>query len=193
MKAIRRCYFLPILAILLMSGTAINADQLNGVRFAEQVIVGDHQLNLVGTSLLTWAVFFDVYAGAFYLPDQQPGSRWTEDVPKQLELSYFRDFKAEDFSVTSDKLLRETLTPEKYQALAQRLGDFYQLFRDIKKGDRYSLVYDPQLGAQGGTELRLNGKSLGYVTGHDFAIAYFGIWIGPEPISTSFRDHLLDG
>jgi hypothetical protein len=134
-------------------------------------------------------VLFDVYVGAFYLPERQPGSDWNENVPKLLELSYLRKVEAEDFSNASDKLLRETLPPGQYQELAERLTTFYQLFRDIRPGDRYSLAYHPAVG----TELRLNGEPLGSVAGHDFAIAYFGLWLGPQPISESFRDRLLGG
>ncbi len=176
-----------LLIFLLISSPVYSSVVIEGVSFEQRRQVADVELQLNGAALLTWAVFFDVYVGAFYLPDGQPGSRWTEDVPKLLEISYLRNFKAEDFSSSSDKLLRENLPPQEYQALAERLGQFYQLFRDISPGDRYSLVYHPSKG----TELRLNGEPLGSVAGNDFAVAYFGLWIGPQPISESFRDRLL--
>lgn len=147
----------------------------------------DSELKLTGTALLKWALFFDVYVGGFYLPGGKTETNWTDNVPKLLEIAYLRNFKAEDFSSSSDQLLREHLSPEKYLTLSGRLNEFYQLFRDIKKGDRYSLVYHPSIG----TELRLNGQPLGSVAGHDFAIAYFGLWIGANPIDETFRDRLL--
>ncbi|MGM0416621.1 MAG: chalcone isomerase family protein [Thermodesulfobacteriota bacterium] len=168
---------------------ALASVEIEGVSFEPQRQVADAELELTGTALLTWAMFFDVYVGAFYLPPDMSGSRWDEDVPKQLEISYLRNFAAEDFSSSSDKLLRENLSAEEYQALAERLNRFYNLFRDISPGDRYSLVYHPDIG----TQLRLNGTPLGSVAGHDFAVAYFGLWIGPNPISERFRDRLLDG
>ncbi|MCW8858281.1 MAG: chalcone isomerase family protein [Deltaproteobacteria bacterium] len=179
--------FIFLLAFLLLPAHGFASVEIEGVSFEQQRQVVDTELQLNGAALLTWAIFFDVYVGAFYLPDGQSGSRWTEDVPKLLEISYLRNFKADDFSSSSDKLLRDNLPPEQYQALAERLNQFYQLFRDIRPGDRYSLVYHPTIG----TELRLNGTPLGSVSGHDFAVAYFGIWIGPTPISESFRDQLL--
>jgi len=181
--------FIILLVFLLLPAPGFASVEIEGVSFEQQRQVVDTELQLNGAALLTWAVFFDVYVGAFYLPDGQPGPRWTEDVPKLLEISYLRNFKAEDFSSSSDKLLRDNLPPEQYQALAERLNQFYQLFRDIGPGDRYSLVYHPTLG----TELLLNGTPLGSVSGHDFAVAYFGLWIGPAPISASFRDQLLGG
>lgn len=175
---------LIVLIWVLPTFAAIN---INGVSFTERRQLDDVELRLTGTALLTWALFVDVYAGAFYLPKGHPGSHWADDVPKRLELSYFRSFKAEDFSRASDTLLRDSLPPAQYQALAERLEAFYLLFGDIESGDRYSLNYSPGKG----TELHLNGTLLGIAPGHDFAVAYFGIWLGEQPLNKNFRDQLL--
>ena len=177
------------LAILLFLTTSVQAIEIKGVRFAEQHVVDQEELMLTGAAALKWALLFDVYAGAFYLPEGVSGSNWIEDVPKRLELAYFRNFTAEDFSASSDKLLRESLSADDYQALEDRLQQFYALFRDIKSGDRYSLTY--RFGT--GTELRLNDELLGVAPGADFAVAYFGLWLGPQPINENFRDRLLEG
>lgn len=137
--------------------------------------------------MLKWGLLFDVYAGAFYLPEGITGSQWTDNIPKRLELSYFRNFKAEEFSSASDKLLQDNLSNQEYRDLTERLQRFYQLFKDIKPGDRYSITYRPETG----TELRLNGELLGTAPGADFAVAYLGIWLGPQPINEGFRDRLL--
>lgn len=179
--------FIVILLVLLWVVPASASVNHAGINFESRRQVVDTTFQLIGTAQLTWALLFDVYVGGFYLPEGKLDSSWTDDVPKVLEIAYLRNFKAEDFSRSSDQLLRENLPPEKYAALADRLHDFYQLFRDIKKGDRYSLVYHPETG----TELRLNGKPLGRVAGHDFAVAYFGLWLGPDPIDEAFRDRLL--
>lgn len=172
-----------------LSASQLPAAQVAGITFDDQYQLEQTELKLTGSAVLKWAMLFDVYAGAFYLPDGVAGKAWTKDLPKRLELFYFRNFKAEDFSSTSDKLLRDKLTPADYQSLADRLQQFYQLFRDIKPGDRYSLTYRPATG----TELRLNDQFLGAVPGADFAVAYFGIWLGPQPINEVFRDRLLTG
>ena len=178
-----------LIALALFLATSVQAAEIKGVNFVDRYPVGQTELRLTGAAVLKWALLFDVYAGAFYLPEGAAGAEWSTDVPKRLELFYFRDFKAEDFSSSSDKLLRDSLAAEDYQSLAERLQTFYQLFRDIKSGDRYSLTYRPETG----TELRLNDQLLGGVPGADFAVAYFGIWVGPQPISENFRDRLLRG
>lgn len=173
----------------LVAASPVPTVEVGGVSFAERILVQQAELRLTGAAVLRWALLVDVYAGAFYLPPGVAGDNWSADVPKRLELSYFRSFKAEDFSSASDKLLRDALTEEAYQALAPRLQQFNRLYRDSRTGDRYSLSYHPATG----TELRFNDQLLGAAPGADFAVAYFGLWLGPKPISESFRDQLLRG
>ena len=173
--------------MLALLGVQSQAAEIKDVRFEDQVAINGVELNLVGVAVLKWAMLFDVYAGGFYLPEGVAGTQWTSDVPKKLELSYFRKIEAQGFADASDKLLRENLEPSAYQALAERLQTFYAFFRDVSPGDRYSINYTPELG----TELRLNGQAMGQVPGHDFAVAYFGIWLGDSPINKNFRDRLL--
>lgn len=175
-----------MILLVLMAGPA-QAIEIKGVRFSDTVVVDKVELELQGVAILKWAMVFDVYAGAFYLPGGIPGQRWSDDVPKRLELSYFRGIRGKDFAEASDQLLQDNLLPAEYQALARRLQTFYGLFRDVKPGDRYSINYLPEKG----TDLRLNEQSLGQVAGADFAVAYFGIWLGDEPISKGFRNRLL--
>lgn len=177
-------FFTMLLFISYAQATAADS-----VTFAERYALEQIELKQTGTAVFKWAFLFDVYAGAFYLPEGVAGSEWTKNLPKRLELSYFRNFSAKDFSSSSDRLLRENLPAEEYQSLSERLQQFYRLFRDINPGDRYSLTYRPATG----TELRLNDQLLGAVPGADFAVAYFGIWLGPQPIDKMFRDRLLKG
>jgi len=174
-------------ASLVFSTGPCFAAEIKSVTFADSVVVKGTELELRGVAVLKWAMFFDVYAGAFYLPKGYLGSDWTKDVPKRLELSYFRKFKAADFAGSSDKLLRRELSEAEYQHLADRLEIFYGLFQEVRPGDRYSLNYSPGFG----TELRLNDQPLGAVPGNDFAVAYFGLWLGQKPIDKKFRDRLL--
>ncbi|BCA79300.1 chalcone isomerase family protein [Desulfuromonas sp. AOP6] len=174
------------LAMILFT-SAGHAAEIHGVQFPDQVHVNGRVLTIKGTAILKWAGLFSVYVGAFYLPAEVPADRWRDDVAKKLELSYFREIEGEDFGKASDKLLRENHSEKDYQILESRLNLLYRLFQDVRAGDRYGLAYSPG----GGTELRLNGQILGTIPGADFAVAYFGIWLGDNPISEDFRDNLL--
>lgn len=178
--------WLVVIMLVALSGLAL-AVEIKGVRFSDTLVVDQTELRLNGVAVLKWAMLFDVYAGALYLPGGVPGQAWSNDVAKRLELSYFREIEAKEFAEASDKILQDNLLPAEYRALAKRLQTFYGFFRDVKPGDRYSINYIPGKG----TELRLNEQPLGQVPGADFAAAYFGIWLGAEPISKEFRDRLL--
>jgi hypothetical protein len=185
-KHFNKCFWLLVVLLVLTTGSG-QAGEIQGVRFNETAVVGQAELTLKGVAVLKWAMLFDVYAGGFYLPEAIPGAQWTSDVPKKLELSYFREIEAKGFAEASDQLLQENLDPSVYQALLERLQTFYRFFRDVSPGDRYSINYLPGYG----TELRLNGQVMGSVPGHDFALAYFGLWLGDDPINTGFRNTLL--
>jgi len=172
---------------LLFMGATSQSAEIKGVRFTDTVTIGQETLELRGMAILKWAMLFDVYAGAFYLPVDHEGDSWSDDVPKQLELNYFREIAAKDFAVSSDQLLRNTLSAEDYNHIEVRLQALYKFFQNVKPGDRYSLVYNPETG----TELRFNNESQGTIPGQDFAFAYFGIWLGEKPINKKFRDRLL--
>ena len=179
-------FWLVLVMFVALTGIAQSVE-IKGVRFSDTLVVEQAELKLNGVAVLKWAMLFDVYAGALYLPAGVRGSAWSNDVAKRLELSYFREIEAKGFAEASDKILQDNLLPAEYQTLAKRLRTFYGLFQDVKPGDRYSISYIPEQG----TELRLNDQFLGSVPGADFAAAYFGIWLGAEPISKSFRNILL--
>lgn len=176
-----------VVLVLLCTTISAQAAEIKGVQFPDTLEVGEAELSLSGFDVLKWAMLFDVYVGAFYIPKGHPGTRWTEDIPKVLELSYFRSIKGKDFAVSSDQLLRENLSKEDMKGIEVRLNTLYGLFKDVQPGDRYRLSYRPGKG----TELLLNASSLGTIPGHDFAVAYFGIWLGENPINKNFRDRLL--
>ena len=188
-KRLNSLWTWTLLALLLLPSTNLQAAEIKGVEFAEDIMVGQAPLRVRGVALLKWAGVVSVYAGAFYLPEGHASASWYDEVSKGLELSYFRKIKAEEFGYASNRLLQDSLSDAEFQRLSQRLKQFYALFRDVKPGDRYRLIYRPGRG----TELHLNDELLGTAPGADFARAYFGIWLGENPINKSFRNHLLAG
>lgn len=179
--------YLGICVLFLGVASLGSGAEIRGVAFADSVQTEHGQLELKGLAVLKWARLFEVYAGALYLPPGHSGPAWIEDVPKRLELAYFREIAAQGFADASISLLQKTLPPATYLAIEDRLRDFCALFQDVRPGDRYSITYFPGRG----TELSLNHQPLGRVAGADFALAYFGIWLGDNPINPGFRDRLL--
>jgi hypothetical protein len=121
------------------------------------------------------------------LPAEVDRRQALDAVPRRLELSYFHAISATDFAKATRQKVADNVGPEGLKAIEARLQRFNALYRDVQPGDRYALTYLPGQG----TELALNGQSLGRIEGEDFAAAVFSIWLGPAPIDEAFKEALL--
>ena len=79
-----------VLALFLGFSDPVKADtvRVDGSVFDRQIRVDGTRLELKGTALQRYLVFIKGYAGAFYLPENTPGTRALDDVPKYLVLEY---------------------------------------------------------------------------------------------------------
>ncbi len=166
------------LAVATVDGTVFEAEVMeDGIRFERKA-----------EATFRWRGIFRVYDGALYKEnDRDFRQALNGDAPLRLELQYSRSFAASDIVEGGNALLRKNVDEDTLNRLSDRLEKINAAYRDISPGDRYSLTFVPDKG----TTLRLNGEPLVTVEGSDFATAYFRIWLGEEPISTSFRDRLL--
>lgn len=165
------------------------AVEVEGVRFPARHVLGDDPLELRGAAVLRWRSLIRAYAAALYLPPGTPSSDALGDVPKRLEIQYFRAIEAEAFGQAADALLRRNLDADLYTSLRDRLDELHASYEPVAPGDRYALTYRPGIG----TELAKNGRPLAVVPGADLAAAYFSLWLGPRPIDVSLRERLLGG
>lgn len=161
--------------------------EVSGVEFSERVGAGKTTLRLCGAGLLRWNYILKVYVAALYRDDCDSSAGILEDVPKRLEISYMRGFRAEQFGEAAEKVLERTFSEEELAPLRERIARMAAAYRSVEEGDRYALTYRPGVG----TELALNGEPLVTVRGADFASAYFAIWLGSEPVDEGLREELL--
>jgi len=183
-----RALVVLLLAWLLVA-PGIQAAEIEEIQFPENVEAGGDTLPLFGLGLLRYRVFFRGYVGGLYLPTGATADQTLTDVPKALELYYFWDIEGRFFGEAAEELLVKSHPPERIAALRERLDRLNSIYRDVKVGDRYRLSYVPGTG----TTLLYNGKALGTIPGADFAEAYFGIWLGDQPLNETFRDQMLGG
>lgn len=174
-----------VLALLTGAGTA-GADEIDGVAFAQQVTVGRTSLGLRGTGLLR-KFLIKGYVAGLYLADDVPSASVLSDVPKRLEIEYFRSIAADAFAKAGDEYIARNVDEPTLLRLRPRLDQLNALYREVEPGDRYSLTYIPNWG----TELALNGKPLGRIPGADFAAAVFSIWLGDQPMDEPLKRRLL--
>lgn len=180
--------FICMLSFVFIMPANASSAEIEGVTFADAVSAESVNLKLTGVALLKYMLFIKAYVGAFYLPETISPKDSLSDCPKRLELSYFHAIPAEDFYTATVKKIKDNVTQADYEGLKKRVNRLKSLYKDVKPGDRYSITYIPGKG----TTLALNAKDIGTIPGADFAFAMFSIWIGKDPIDTSFRKRLLN-
>jgi hypothetical protein len=184
----------PLIALLLcvllsIPAVPAQAATVEGVTFADQVDIGETTVPLHNVALLRYLKFIKAYVAALYLPEGVSPQETLDDVPKRLEISYLVALRGEDFDKGAAPVLKRNLTAAELSRLQDRLDRLNAAYQDMRPGDRYALTYLPGRG----TELTLNGSSLVIIEGADFAAAYFGIWLGREPIDAELKRALLKG
>jgi len=171
---------------LLIAHPAAGTDVENVV-FDKQVLVGQQALEIKGAGVLRYLRFIKAYAGALYtLPGLAPETILS-DTPKRLEVEYFHALKGKDFGPATYKGLSKNLDAVEIERLRSRIDYHNSLYVDVQPGDRYTLTYLPGVG----TELALNGRSMGVIEGADFAAAIFSLWLGKNPYDKQFKNALL--
>ena len=188
MKIITRNFGLFILVVGLAWTAPASTVAIEGVDFDQSITVRDTALELSNVGLLRYKVVFRAYVGALYLGSGASADQFfAGHAPGRLELEYFWPIKGQDFADAAVPFLRDNLTSEEYARIAERYRRMGEWYVDVKPGDRYALTFIPGVG----TELALNGESLGVIEGDDFPGLYFRIWLGERPVDRRFRDQLL--
>lgn len=178
-----------VAGLLATSAQTVAQVEQSGAVFERSVISNDQPLQLTGTGIARYRVFFTVYAAGLYLPANTPATAvLAADTPRRLEIEYFHTISADDIILAATTKLQDQLNEAELARLTPKIEQFHALYEGVEAGDRYRMDYQPGLG----TELSFNGESVGRVAGSDFAAAYFGIWLdAQDPLSKSLRTDLL--
>ncbi|WP_448875312.1 chalcone isomerase family protein [Desulfobulbus propionicus] len=185
LRFITRTLLLTLLIVQPMKAAALTVE---GVTFQESVSIHNKQIPIRGAALLRWLNIFKVYVAALYLPESDAPNDALADIPKRLEISYLVSIPGPDFGKGAEAILERNNSPEALARLRGRIDQLNAVYRDVKPGDRYALTYVPGQG----TELSYNGQPLITIQGADFAAAYFGIWLGKDPIDLKMRSRLIN-
>jgi hypothetical protein len=153
----------------------------------DQLTEDGARFELAGATTFRWMSIVKVYDARLHLGNGEPAAKVFADIPVRLQLTYHRGFTAAEIIKGGDTLLARNVKADALVSLRERLELINRAYRDVREGDSYTLTYVPGKG----TTLRFNGSPLVSIPGHDFASAYFRIWLGDDPISKSMRDTLL--
>ena len=186
--------FVVLLGLLLLSSSPpLHARELAGIDVPEIVRLHDDNdpLSLNGAGIRR-TLFADVYVGALYLPQPAQDLAGILRTPgaKRFSMHFIRsEIRPEKLVPVWNRGFEKNLSPEEFRALRPRIANFNGLFPTLRKGDRVDIDMLPGIG----TQVWINDKLRGRVTGDDFARALLHIWLGEHPADTGLKRALLGG
>ncbi len=134
------------------------------------------ELKELSSTRYKFSGIFHVFDATFRGPLEAISRDPLDEFPKELEFEYVRKIGSEQLVGAADKILRKNVSPAELAKLESQIEELNAAYRDVGRGDRYTLRYEPGKG----TSLLLNGDVIHEVPGDDFHRIYFSIWLGPE-------------
>lgn len=134
--------------------------------------------------------FFSIYVGVLCLeqPANDPAAILAADGAKRMQMHMlYKKVDAEKITEGWTEGFRANLDKAAFSRLETRLKQFNALFPTLREGDVVNMDYLPERG----TELVINGKSLGVIEGEDFFNALLQVWIGQHPADKALKKGLL--
>ncbi len=187
----RRFLALPLLAALLAPTlrAAPATVTIASRAVPRSVTVGGRTLSLNGAGVRYYAIFFRVYVGALYLPTPTRDARTAlaEHGPDRVAMYFLRGVGHGNLVSAWRSGFRRNNPPAIRRALAAEIHRFIGLWTRVHNRDRVFFDYVPGKG----TDVRLDGKSLGIFPGRRFHTALLRIWLGPHPPTHSLKRRLL--
>jgi hypothetical protein len=179
-----------VLAVLMMS-TMVNAKQVGKVTLPDSLMAGTDELLLNGAGFRK-KLFIKVYAAGLYLKEKQTDPQKIIDADDPMAIRMHFVYK----EVSGKKLVDAwnegfvNGTGGNIASIKTEIDTFNAYFsEEAKKNDIYDIIYIPEQGVS----VYIKGELKGTIKGLDFKKAVFSIWLGPKPISDSFKRKLLGG
>lgn len=162
------------------SGLNAQTVRVAGHRYPRQMEAKDLTWTLSGAEHFRFRLF-SVFTGALFQNEDTGG--------KKLTFTYTRNLGRDVLVDQGQRVLREANDRETLRKFNANLEKINAAFQDVRDGDQYTITVIPERG----TWLHFNDEEKFYVDDYEFGMWYLGIWLGDKPMSTGFRDALLNG
>ncbi len=188
----RRVVLASLLALVLPLGALAQVVEVGGAKFEPTEEVGGQKLVLNGAGVRYRAVF-KVYAAALYLNQKATTAEavLANAATKRVELHMLRDVDGKDLGKAFTDGMEKNMLPEERMKSINGIFKFGQFFNERKKlasGDRVSVDWVPNVGAQ----VSVNGKPAGDVIKEvEFYNSVLRIWLGANPADADLKEGLL--
>lgn len=167
-----------------------NALEVKGVKVDETAQVGGNALVLNGAGVRTKAIF-KVYVAALYLAQKtsDASAAISDTGNKRVSMHFLRELSAEKFLHAINEGFAANNSAAEMTAIDAQMKAFQQMIHSIKavnEADVITLDY-----ANAGTQVNMNGKTLGTVEGAAFNQALLKVWLGDKPVDASLKKAML--
>ena len=191
MKHLVKCIFATILFSLTLSTPfSALALEVKGVKVDETAQVGGNALVLNGAGVRTKMVF-KVYVAALYLTQKQTDANAviSDTGNKRVSMYFLRELSAEALLKGINEGFSDNNNAPEMIAIEPQMKLFRNMMtsaKEVKKGDMIVLDF-----TSAGTQVNINGKSLGQVEGAVFNQALLKVWLGEKPVDASLKKAML--
>ena len=167
-----------------------DALEIKGVKVDEKVQVGGNALVLNGAGIRTKMVF-KVYVAALYLTQKQTDANAviSDTGNKRVSMHFLRELSAEALLKGMNEGFTDNNNAAEMAAIEPQMKQFRDMMttaKVVKKGDLIVLDF-----TTAGTQVVINGKSLGVVEGGAFNQALLRVWLGAKPVDASLKKAML--
>ena len=187
MKPLVKFIFATILFSLTLSANAL---ELKGVKIDETAQVSGKALVLNGAGVRTKMVF-KVYVAALYLTQKQSDANAviSDTGNKRVSMHFLRELDAETLLKGMNEGFTDNNNAAEMSAIEPQMKQFRDMMtsaKEVKKGDMIVLDF-----TSAGTQVNINGKTLGTVEGEAFNQALLRVWLGAKPVDASLKKAML--
>ena len=167
-----------------------NALEIKGVKVDEKVQVGGNTLVLNGAGIRTKMVF-KVYVAALYLTQKQTDANAviSDTGNKRVSMHFLRELDAETLLKGMNEGFADNNDAAEMSAIEPQMKQFRDMMtsaKEVKKGDVIVLDF-----TSAGTQVNINGRSLGVVEGEAFNQALLRVWLGSNPVDAPLKKAML--
>ena len=167
-----------------------NALEVKGVKVDETAQVGGNALVLNGAGVRQKMVF-KVYVAGLYLTQKQSNANAviSDTGNKRVSMHFLRELDAEALLKGMNEGFTDNNNAAEMLAIEPQMKQFRDMMtsaKEVKKGDLIVLDF-----TTAGTQVVINGKSLGIVVGEAFNKALLRVWLGAKPVDASLKNALL--
>jgi hypothetical protein len=167
------------------------AVELQGVRLADKVDIGQHSLVLNGAGARK-KMFNNFYVVSLYLPEKAttPNAVLAQE-PRRIQLNMLRTMNAESLAADFDKGLRANNGKAELGVIKTQRDEFRKILKSIGEVQRDDVVTLDL--AEGATVISVNGEQKGRIEGGAFHNAILKGWLGNKPVQPELKKALLGG